>query len=44
MTATAAQVEVGAQLKPGWYRIEVEASDTRGNTTVAAFPVRLKAA
>jgi hypothetical protein len=33
-----------AQLKPGWYRIEVEASDTRGNTTVAAFPVRLKAA
>jgi hypothetical protein len=33
-----------AQLKPGWYRIEVEASDTRSNTTVSDFPVRLKAA
>lgn len=26
----------------GWYRIQVEASDTRNNTSVVAFPVRLE--
>ena len=30
------------QMKPDWYRIEVEVSDTRNNTTVTDFPVRLK--
>ena len=29
------------QLSPGWYRIQVEASDIRDNTTVSEFPVRL---
>jgi hypothetical protein len=29
------------QLAPGWYRIQVEASDVRGNRTVREFPVRL---
>jgi hypothetical protein len=28
------------QLTAGWYRIQVEASDTRDNTTIADFPVR----
>jgi hypothetical protein len=31
------------QLKAGWYRVEVETSDTRSNTTVTSFPIRLKA-
>jgi hypothetical protein len=26
----------------GWYRVQVEVSDTRNNTTVVGFPVRLE--
>jgi hypothetical protein len=29
------------QLAPGWYRIQVAASDTRGNMTIAEFHVRM---
>lgn len=28
------------QLAAGWYPIQVEASDTRNNTTIGDFPVR----
>lgn len=31
-----------SRVAAGWYRIEVAASDTRGNTTVSEFPVRLE--
>jgi len=29
-------------VKPGWYRIEVATSDTRDNTTVSSFPIRVR--
>jgi hypothetical protein len=32
-----------AQLSSGWYRVQIETSDTRDNTTVAEFPIRIEA-